>query len=189
MSSMARMTVFGRRGPAGLDMDGMVERHLHFVRRIAQHVEHRGRAAHMGDAVLAMREDQRRIDLAQAHMGARHRHHRPAETPAVAMEQRQRPQIDRLARHLPRHDVAERLQIGAAVGIDDALRPAGGAGGVVERDRLPLVLDVDARVIVGRPGDERLVVADAMAFALALEQRVVDVDNQRARCHPAERRR
>jgi hypothetical protein len=56
------------------------------------------------------------------------------------VEHRQRPQVHRVVRHAPDEDIADAVQIGAAVVIDHALRIAGGARGVVERDRLPLVL-------------------------------------------------
>jgi hypothetical protein len=55
----------------------------------------------------------------------------PWEAPAVAVEHRQCPQIDRMMPHAPDEDVAERIQISAAVVIDDTLRVAGRAGGVV----------------------------------------------------------
>jgi len=52
-----------------------------------------------------------------------------------------------------RQHIAERVEIGAAVGVDDALRPPGGARGVVEAERLPLVVDAgdsERRVVLAR---------------------------------------
>ena len=87
--------------------------------------DHR-RAAEMGHALVAdQREDHRRVDLAQADMGAADGGHRPGERPAVTVEHRQGPQIDRALveacgeRH--RHGVQE----GAAMVVDDTLRIAG----------------------------------------------------------------
>ena len=112
----------------------------------------------MGDAVLVQRvQDRRRLDPAQADIGPRHRRHRPGEAPAVAMEHRQRPQIDGVLRHPPGERVADRVQVGAAVVVDDALRVAGGARRVVERDRIPLVARQRPRIVgIGRrPGTPR----------------------------------
>ena len=50
-----------------------------------------------------------------------------------------------------RSDVADRVQVGAAVVVDDALGIAGRARGVVERDRLPFVGRVAAARSRGRP--------------------------------------
>src|SRR5262245_66679319 len=85
------------------------------------------------------RVDQRRVNSAQADMGGRSGGDTPGERPAVAVEHRQRPQIDRLLVEPEGYDVSERVQICAAVVIDYALRVAGRARGVVQRDRLPLV--------------------------------------------------
>ncbi len=65
---------------------------------------------------------------------------RPREAPAVAVEHRQRPQIDRVLGHGAGQHVALGHQVGAAVVVDDALGIAGRAGGVVERDRVPFVV-------------------------------------------------
>jgi hypothetical protein len=84
--------------------------------------------------------DRSGLDPTQSDMGAGHRRDRPRETPAVAVEHRQGPQIDRVLPHAPDQDAAERVQISSTVVIDDTFRVAGGPRGVVERDRLPLVL-------------------------------------------------
>ena len=66
---------------------------------------------------------------------------RPREAPAVAVKHRQRPQIDRMlapCAQVTTLPTAEQMR--AAVVIDDALRIAGGAGGVIERDRVPFVV-------------------------------------------------
>ena len=110
-------------------------------------------------------------------MGAGQRGDGPGVAPAVAVEHRQGPQVHRVVAHGPGHLVAHGIEEGAAVVVDDALGVAGGAGGVVEADRLPLVvrpLPGEFRVALG---EQRLVVerADRLAFAVF---RVVDVDHQ-----------
>ena len=140
---------------------------------------HDRRAAVVGDLVRAHRvEDRLRLDLAQADVDAGVGGHRPREAPAVAVEHRQRPQVHRVPRHAPVDDVRQRVEIGAAVMVDDALRIAGGAGRVVERDRVPLVRRVLPRVLGIAVGDERLVVDGAEALA-ARALRVDDVDDER----------
>ena len=62
----------------------------------------------------------------------------PGEAPAVAVEHRQRPEVDR-ARVEPRVvHLGERVQVRAAVRVHDALRPAGRPARVVDRDRVVL---------------------------------------------------
>ena len=68
--------------------------------------------------------------------------------------------------HLPGQGVVDRIGVGAAMGIDDALGMAGGARCVIERNRVPLV--VWQRVGVVR-------------IALSLEQVVI---GQRADASP-----
>ena len=82
---------------------------------------------------------ERRIDPPQAHVRAPHRRHRPGVAPAVAVEHRQGPEVDRARRQARMHDVADRFEKGAAVMVDDALRVAGRPRGVVQRDRRALV--------------------------------------------------
>ena len=116
-------------------------------------------------------------DVAQAHAGARHRRQGPGEGPAVAMEHRQCPQIDRMLRHGPGHGVADGADIGAAMRIDDALRIARRAAGVVQRDGVPLVVRLPPlvgritardKVVVGRLAQQR---------AGAVILRIVDIDH------------
>ena len=108
--------------------------------RVDEHAHDHGRAAQMGDRLLGERgEDRLARHLAQADLGPGLQDDAPREAPAVAVEHRQSPQIDRELRHAPDEDVADRVQVRAAVVIDHALRVAGGARGVVQRDRLPLV--------------------------------------------------
>ena len=113
-------------------------------------------------AAMACR-DLRRRDPAQADMRAVERRHRPGKAPAVAVEHRQRPEIDRMRRHVPDQRVAERIQIGAAMMIDDALGIARRARGVVERDRLPFVRRQRPREIGIAAGEKGFVVRSRRA--------------------------
>ena len=65
----------------------------------------------------------------------------PSLTPAVAMKQRQGPQIAAVTGQPQRQHIAHRVQVSAAMGIDHALGLAGGAGGIVQRDGLRLIRD------------------------------------------------
>ena len=76
-----------------------------------------------------------------------------------------------MAWHAPVQDVVERVQICAAVVIDDALGIAGRARGVVERDGVPLVARRLPRVAGVAFGQQRLVVASAQALCLCRRTR------------------
>ena len=118
----------------------------------------RGRAVVVGHA---LRVDQfpgaLGVDRAHGHVARRDRGDGPGEAPAVAVEHRQRPQIHRLSGQAGVDDLAERVQVGAAVGVLHPLGPAGGAGGVVDRDRLLLVLQPARRPLRRRTGQHLLV--------------------------------
>ena len=110
-------------------------------------------------------------------MGARHRGHHPAHGPAVAMEQRQGPEIGAVSRHSVMQGVRERADIGAPVVEHHALGIARRARGIVERDRVPLVPDplaLEARIARRQ---QRVVVELAEPFA-ARAQGVVDIDHR-----------
>src|ERR1700731_4138308 len=83
--------------------------------------------------------DRRGVDAPQANMSAGHRRDRPRKAPAVAVEHWQGPEIDRVVPHAPDENVAERIQIGAAVMIHDPLRITGRTRSVVESNRFPLI--------------------------------------------------
>ena len=131
----------GRCGTAGGDLHPLLEAALHLVRRVDQHGQHDRGAAEMRHLLVAQRgEDDGGIDLAQADMGAAGGSDAPGVGPAVAVEHRQRPQVDRAGAEAEDQRVAKRVQVGAAMVVDDTLRVAGGARGVAERDRFPLVV-------------------------------------------------
>src|SRR5205807_5078013 len=117
--------------------------------------------------------------LAQAHVGAGKHRDRPREAPAVAVEHRQGPQIDRVLAHGAGDDVADREQISTAVAVDDALGVAGGAGRVVERNRVPFVRGYLPAKIGIAAGQELLIFDRAEPLARAGELRIVVVDDER----------
>ena len=115
-----------RRGTTGRDVDAMFELHLRFNGSVNEHVEHDRCAAEVRDAIIPnRREDPRGLDAAKAHMRAARRGDGPRIRPAVAVEHRQRPQINAIGIKTKRKRVAERVQVRAAMVIDDALRIAG----------------------------------------------------------------
>ena len=118
----------------------------------------RRRAAVVGDALgLEELPDPLRLDPAQADVRGAGGRHAPGEAPAVAVEHRQRPEVDRVVAQLGLERDAERAQVGAAMRVDRALGLAGGARRVVDRDRL--VLAADRRLDrVGRAGGQELLV-------------------------------
>ena len=143
-------------------------------------VVHDGRCAIVVGAVFAHRvEHGLRFDPAQADVRAAQHRHRPGETPAVAVEHRQGPQVFRKVRHRPGGRVAHRVQVGAAVVGDDSLGVAGGAAGVADGDGVPLVgraLQWGQRFVRGQ---QCLVLVFADALTGAFVFAVADVDHHR----------
>ena len=116
---------------------------------------------------------------AQADMRAGEQADRPREAPAVAVEHRQRPEIDRVLAHAGGDRVGVAHQRRAAMVVDDALRIAGGAAGVIERDGVPFVgrhRPGKCRVAIG---DKRLVVESAETLSLDAAFEVAVIDQQR----------
>ncbi|MNL81194.1 hypothetical protein D3C87_2082310 [compost metagenome] len=82
----------------------------------------------MADPVFADQvEDLLRVDATEEHMHAGQGGDGPGVAPAVAVEHRQGPEIDRVVAHGPGHLVAQGVEVGAAVVVDHALGVAGGA--------------------------------------------------------------
>ena len=75
--------------------------------------------------------------------------HAPSRAPPVAMEHRERPQVDGVGPVLGVQHLPEAVQVGAPVGVHDALGLSGGPRRVVDRDRGQLVLDRPAQRLVG----------------------------------------
>ncbi len=171
-----------RRTPGG-DLHGVIESHALLLRRVDQHVEHDRCTTHVGHGVLLDHgEDHRRVHLAQAHVGARGGGHAPGVGPAVAVEHRQRPQIDALLVDAEGEHLADGVQVCAAVVVHDTLGLTGRAGGVAQTDGLPFIGWRAVRVRARAFLEQRLVVFLSEQPA-AFEQRVVDIDNGRGIVH------
>ena len=150
--------------------------HVYFMRKRAplffagvdQHVHNHRRAAKMRYAARGDRlKNVRRVNPPQTDIDAGDRGQRPRKAPAVAVKHRQRPQIDRVMRQLPADNVAERVEVGAAVVVDHAFRVAGGAGGVVQRNRVPFIGRRLPRITGVSAGEKFLISGFADAFAAA----------------------
>ncbi len=124
---------------------------------------------------------------AQTDMRAGHHRQRPREAPAVAMEHRQGPQIHRMARHVGGENVAVAHQCRAAMVEHHALRIAGGAAGVIERDRIPFVVRHAPFELRIAAGDEVLVFDVAQHFARLRKFQIVVIDHQRLRFREPQR--
>ena len=123
------------------------------------------------------------VDRALGDVARGHRGDGPGEAPAVAVEHRQRPEVGALGREPGHDDLGERVQVRAAVRVDDALGRPRRARRVVDRDRLLLVLE-PARGPLGRARGEELLVGVVRPAA------VVDAhDVQRAQVERRELRR
>ena len=168
----------GRRGTGDQTDHGLRGRGLRRVGRIDQRVVDDRRAAHVRDAVFGNQlKDLRRVDLAQANVDAGRCRNGPWKAPAVAMKHRQRPQIDRMLAEVAGQDVADGVEIGAAVVGNDALGIAGGSGSIAERDGVPFVL----RRPCGKVGValcHGIFVFELADPLSAGKSRVVDVDQQ-----------
>ena len=179
----------GRR-PGDDELHLIRKRALLLLRRVEQGRHHHGRAAHVRDAVLGHQAPHRlAAHRAQADMGAGDGADRPGEAPAVAVEHRQRPEVDGMPPHAGRQHVACRQQLRAAMVVHHALRPARGAGGVVEGDRVPLVaghLPCERRIALGQ---QRVVVqaAERVGAGRPGRLRVVHLDDQRRGAGDGER--
>ena len=136
--------------------------------RVVDQAVHDGRGAVMVDTMLAHRaEDGGAIHAAQADMGAAQHRHRPRKAPAVAVEHRQCPEVLREMRHRPGGRVAHRVEVGAAVVRDHALRVTRGARGVAHRDGVPFVARALQPIQRRVCGQQRFVFMHAHPFARA----------------------
>ena len=129
-----------RRGAGDHCRNGMIDPRFHFVRRVDQRRVNDRRAAIVAHFFRAHQIENRfRLDFAQAHISPGLRRDRPGKTPAVAMKHWQRPQINRMTLHAPSQDIADGIHVGAAMVRNDAFRIARCAGGIVQRDGVPLI--------------------------------------------------
>ena len=113
--------------------------------------------------------DALRVHRAHGHVPRRHRGDGPREAPAVAVEHRQRPQVDRIGAQARHDHLVQRVQVRAAVGVLDPLGPARGPGGVVDRDRLLFMLQPAHRHHRRRGREELLVRVPGAAGACAAD--------------------
>src|SRR5262245_32952893 len=98
--------------------------------------EHGGGTTHVRDILGGNEsEDLGGIDTAQADMRPPHSSHTPGKTPAVTVKHRESPEVGRAAVDPHLEHGIERIQICAAMRIEDALGIAGSATGVVNTDR------------------------------------------------------
>jgi len=81
------------------------------------------------------------VHAPQAHVAPGDGRDRPRETPAVAVEHREGPQVHAAVAEARLDHLAESVQICPAVGVDHSLRSAGGPRRVVDRDGLLLVFE------------------------------------------------
>ena len=106
-----------------------------------QQVVHHRRCTVMVDAVLCHGlQYQSCIDFAQTHMHTAQHGDGPRKAPAIAVKHGQGPEVARKVGHVPRHRIADRVQVSATVVGDHALGVTGGARGVTHRNRVPLVM-------------------------------------------------
>ena len=120
--------------------------------------EHRGRAAHVGNAVLLDEPvDLGRVDAAQADVRPADGGDGPRVTPAVAVEHGERPEVDAAPVQPGLDDLAERIEVRAPRMVLHALGHAGGAGRVVDGDDVHLGCDGVAVLAVRRGREELLV--------------------------------
>src|SRR2546426_3254459 len=95
------------------------------------------RAVVVGDALrVDQLPDPGGLDTAQADVGAGDGGDAPGETPAVAVEHRERPEVLRVDAHVGLEHLTDRVDPRPTVGVHNALGPARRARGVVDRGGL-----------------------------------------------------
>ncbi len=171
-----------RRGARHHGLDACGHTYFHRGRGVDQKAVHDGRAAVVRNAMGADGiKDGLCVHPAQAHVDASTRCDGPGKAPAVAMEHGQRPQVHRVFGHVPLQHVADGVGGGAPVVVDHALGVAGGAAGVVERNRIPLVggqAPDKGGVAAGHKG---VVVGAAQALHGGAVERVLHLDHAQGR--------
>ena len=167
-----------RRRPCDQASHRVVDARAQRFGRVDQQAVDDGRAAQVADPVLAdQRKNQRRVDPAQTHAHTGLQRQSPRKAPAVAVEHGQRPQVDRVLRQGPGDDVGDRIEIGAPVVRDHPLGIAGGARGVVQRNRVPFVAGqapVELRITLG----QKCLVAKLANQVASHMHRVVHINHQ-----------
>lgn len=127
------------------------------VRSVEHRPQHCGRHAGEADAFLRDQpEDPLAVDGAQDHVGPAHARQRVDPAPAVAMEHRQRPELDVVVVDAEVGDHVVGVQVAVAMRHHDALGSVGRARGVVDRDELVLA-DLGSGRGLGTRGFEKRV--------------------------------
>ena len=98
------------------------------------------------------------IKFAQANVGGPYGRYGPSVTPAIAVEHGQGPKIFGGRRRRTFDDLANRIQVSAAVNDHDSLGLAGGAAGVVQTEQLFLVPQRRRHGLGTSAGQELLVI-------------------------------
>ena len=134
----------GGRRACGEDLDGVIKAASVFIIAVDQRVEHDGRAAEVGDALIGDGiVNCLGCDVAATDDCAAQKRHHPCVVPAVAVKQRHDCQVDRPQGELPAYDSSHGHEVCAAVMVDDALRAACCARSIVECEAFPLILRHD----------------------------------------------
>ena len=115
----------------------------------------------------------------QADVNARGHRNRPCETPAVAVEHRQRPQIHREASHARRDGVGVAHERRTTMVVDDALGVSRRAAGIIQRNRIPLVLRRRPVEIFISVLDEGLILYVAEHLAILRKLGIIIVNDER----------
>ena len=126
----------------------------------------------------------------QAHVRGADRGDRPRCAPSVAVEHRQRPQVDALRVQPLVDDLAQRVEVRAAVGVHHALGRAGRPRGVVDRDQALLVVDRPGQRLI-RAAFQELVVGEVRergGVRWGRAEGIVDGHDQRDAPQPVQHR-
>jgi hypothetical protein len=103
------------------------------------------------------------------------------------MKHRQCPEIDRVLTDTGGKNIADRIEIGAAMMSDDALGIASGAGSVAQRDRAPFVLR-KPRCKIFITLRQRFLVLDLADPLASGKRRIIHIDDKRlCALHQAQR--
>ena len=133
----------------------------------------------MGDTMVTDRLQRGfRLDPAQADIDPGAFRHGPRKTPAVAMEHRQGPEINRVLAEIGGKDVADRVEVGAAMVGHHAFGIACCPRGIAERDRVPFVFRQPCNE-AGITQRYRILIFDFADPLAARESRIVDIDDER----------
>ena len=133
----------------------------------------------MSDAVAPDRFDDRAgVHPAHADVDAGPRCQRPGKAPSIAVEHRQRPEIDRMLGHVPFENVGDDVGGGSAVVVHPPLGISCRSARVVERYGVPLVLRQLPRASRTAFGHQVFVGQLADAFGRSLENRILRVDHE-----------